>query len=78
MERSQTTGLLIMIVAVVQMVLFLWAMLRRSYLAIALPVMGALAAVSAVAFWIGWTMFAMESEEGEELQEESGVTSSSS
>ena len=66
MERSQKTGLIIMIAAVFQMVLFLWAMLRRSYLAVALPTMGALAAVSALAFWIGWTMFTAESEETEE------------
>lgn len=73
MERSQTTGLIIMIVAVFQMVLFLWAMLRRSYLAVALPVMSALVAVSALAFWIGWTMFTAEEEleEAEELPEES-------
>ncbi|MBI2912878.1 MAG: hypothetical protein HYY03_03050 [Chloroflexi bacterium] len=70
MERSQQTGLIIMIVAVFQMVLFLWAILRRSYLAVALPVMGALAAVSALAFWIGWTMFTAEEEEIEELGEE--------
>ena len=63
MAKSQTTGLIIMMVAVFQMVLFLWAMLRRSYLAVALPVMGVLAAVSAVAFWIGWTMFTGEGEE---------------
>ncbi len=70
MERSQKTGLIIMIAAVFQMVLFLWAMLRRSYLAVALPMMGALAAVSALAFWIGWTMFTAESEETEESGDE--------
>lgn len=70
MERSQTTGLIIMIVAVFQMILFLWAMLRRSYLALALPVMSALTAVSALAFWIGWTMFTAGTEELEEAEEE--------
>jgi len=58
-----------MIGAVLQMVLFLWAMLRRSYLAIAVPVLSALAVVSALAFWIGWTMFSSESEEAEETAE---------
>ena len=58
-----------MIGAVFQMVLFLWAMLRRSYLAIAVPVLSALAVVSALAFWIGWTMFTGESEEAEETAE---------
>ena len=70
MERSQTTGLIIMIAAVFQMVLFLWATLRRSYVAVALPVMGALAAVSALAFWIGWTMFTAQAEEEEALEEQ--------
>ncbi len=77
MEKSQTTGLIIMIAAVFQLVLFLWAVLRRSYLAVALPVLSALAAVSALAFWIGWTMFTAESEEEmEELPEESPLESS--
>jgi hypothetical protein len=56
-----------MVGAVLQMVLFLWAMTRRSYMAVALPVMGALAAVSALAFWVGWTMFTAESEPEEEV-----------
>ena len=66
MERSQLTGVIIMVVAVFQMILFLWAAARRSYMALALPVMGALAAISALAFWIGWTMFTTESELAEE------------
>ena len=74
MERSQTTGLIIMIVSVFGLVVFLWAVLRRSYMAVALPVMSALAAVSALAFWIGWTMFTAEEEELEELGEEASET----
>ena len=70
MEKSQTTGLIIMIVAVFQMVVFLWAALRRSYLALAVPLLSALAAITAVAFWIGWTMFTDEGEEAEETTEE--------
>lgn len=65
MESSQRTGLIIMVASVFQMVLFLWAVSRRSYMALALPVMSALAAVSAIAFWIGWTMFTSEPEEEE-------------
>ena len=68
MERSQLTGALIMLGAILQMIVFLWAVARKSYIAVALPVMGALAAVSALAFWIGWTMFTAEAEE-EELEE---------
>ena len=60
METSQRTGLFIMILATFQFVVFFWAMTRKSYLAVALPVASALAAVSALAFWIGWTMFTGE------------------
>lgn len=73
MERSQMTGALIMAGAVLQMMLFLWAAARRSYMAVALPVMTALAALSALAFWIGWTMFTTESELEEELEEEEAI-----
>jgi hypothetical protein len=74
MERSQMTGVLIMAGAVLQMMVFLWAAARRSYMAVALPVMGVLAAISALAFWIGWTMFSTESElEEEEFGEEEAI-----
>lgn len=73
MERSQQMGVLIMAGAVLQMMFFLWAAARRSYMAVALPVMGALAAISALAFWIGWTMFTSESELEEELGEEEAI-----
>ena len=43
-------------------------MARRSYMAVALPVAGALATVSALAFWIGWTLFTSEEEEEEFLE----------
>ncbi|MCS7277016.1 MAG: hypothetical protein NZ695_08400 [Dehalococcoidia bacterium] len=66
MQKTQLAGAVIMVGSVLQMVLFLWAVARRSYLAVALPVMGALATVSALAFWIGWTLFTAESEEEEE------------
>ncbi|HXG35616.1 MAG TPA: hypothetical protein VNL15_01460 [Dehalococcoidia bacterium] len=69
MEKSQTTGAIIMVGAVLQMLLFLMAVARRSYMALALPVMGALATVSALAFWIGWTMFTSEDEAEEELEQ---------
>ncbi len=69
MERSQRTGLIIMLVSAFQFVIFFWSLTRRSYLALALPVLSALAAVSALAFWIGWTMFTGEDEELEEMSE---------
>ncbi len=68
METSRLAGVLIMVGAVLQMIIFLWAVARRSYMALALPVMGALAAVSALAFWIGYTMFTTEEELEQELE----------
>jgi len=56
MDRSQLTGGLIMAGAVVELVAFTYGLFRKSYLAIAVPVMGAMAAVSALAFWVGYTM----------------------
>ncbi len=69
MEKTQKTGLIIMIASAFAMVFFLWAVLRRSYLAIAIPVTSALAVVSGLAFWIGWTMFTGEDEEAGEEDE---------
>lgn len=66
MEQSQRTGLMIMIGSAFALVLFLWAVMRRSYAALAIPVAGAFAVVSALAFWIGWTMYTAEDEEAEE------------
>ena len=66
MEKSQRTGLIIMIAAAFAVVFFFWSIMRRSYMAVALPVMSALAVVSALAFWIGWTLFAGEDEEEED------------
>jgi hypothetical protein len=70
MEKTQLTGVLIMAATVLQMIIFLWATAKRSYMAVALPVMAAVAAVSALAFWIGWTMFTTESELEDDLEEE--------
>lgn len=70
MDRSQTTGMIIMAAAVLEMLLFLYGAVRRSYMAVALPVMAGVAAVSALAFWVGWTLLTSEPEipelEGEE------------
>ena len=73
MDRSQTTGILIMAGAVLEMLLFLYGAARRSYMAVALPVMTAVAAVSALAFWVGWTLLTTE-EEAPELEGESEGT----
>jgi hypothetical protein len=73
MEKTQLTGVLIMAATVLQMIIFLWATAKRSYMAVALPVMAAVAAVSALAFWIGWTMFTTESELEDELEDEAAT-----
>ena len=63
-----------MIASAFAMVVFFWAVLRRSYMAIALPLMGAVGAVSALAFWIGWTMFTGAEEDEEAEEEEASPT----
>jgi lipopolysaccharide export LptBFGC system permease protein LptF len=74
MERSQQTGLALMIGAAFMLVAFFTSMMRRSYMAVALPVLSALATVSAIAFWIGWTMFTAE-EEDEDSDSDEPATS---
>ena len=68
MEGSQRLGAIIMLAAMFEMVVFLWAVSRRSYLAVALPMTLVLGSLNALAFWIGWTMFTAVEEEEEELE----------
>lgn len=56
MDRSQMMGGLIIGGAAIEFVLFAAGLIRKSYLALALPVTAAMAALSALAFWVGWTM----------------------
>lgn len=60
MERSQTIGTLLMAASGFQMLVFTLGMLRRSYLAVALPVFAAMGAISGLLFWVGYTMVNME------------------
>ena len=60
MERSQQMGTILMAVAALQMLIFTIGMLRRSYLAVALPVLAAMSAASGLLFWIGYTMVNMQ------------------
>ena len=62
MNRSRTTGLLLMAGAALELVLFLVGAVRRSYLALALPVTAAMLALTALTFWLGWTLYAIEDE----------------
>jgi uncharacterized membrane protein YesL len=56
MERSRQLGMIMMVVSAVQMLVMLVGVARRSYLAIALPVITAVGLISALTFWVGWTM----------------------
>ena len=60
MERSQSVGTILMAVSALQMLVFTLGMLRRSYMAVALPVLTAMGAVSGLIFWVGYTMMSME------------------
>ena len=60
MERSQTIGTLLMAASGLQMLVFTIGMVRRSYLAVALPVFAAMGAISGLLFWVGYTMVNME------------------
>ncbi len=60
MERSQTMGAVLMAVSGLQMLVFTLGVLRKSYMAVALPMLAALGAVSALIFWVGYTMLSME------------------
>ena len=60
MERSQTIGTLLMVASGLQMLVFTLGMLRRSYIAVALPVFAAMSAISGLLFWVGYTMVNME------------------
>src|SRR5690606_34164741 len=62
-NRAQSTGIILMAGAVLQFVLFLIGVTRRSYLAMALPVTAAMTALTAITFWVGWTMVSMEDED---------------
>lgn len=61
-DRAQRTGAIIMALSALQMLLFVYGALRKSYLALALPVTVAMTALTALAFWVGWTMMNMEEE----------------
>ena len=56
MGRSKQLGTILMVVAAVQGLFMIIGTMRRSYLVIALPVLAAVGAISALMFWVGWTM----------------------
>ncbi len=69
MSRAQKTGVILIIAAAFEMLLFLYGAMRRSYLALALPMAAAMTALTAVAVWVGWTMLTVEDDEDEDVVE---------
>jgi hypothetical protein len=59
-DRSRQLGRALMALSVLQTLLFLVAVLRRSYAALAIPVFLGVALVSGLGFWVGWTMAAAD------------------
>jgi len=71
MDKSQMFGLAIVLGAMTEMMIFLFGVVRRSYMALAIPIFLALSAVNLLAIWIGWTMLTTEAELAEEQELES-------
>ena len=69
MNRAQKTGVLLIAAAALEMLLFLYGALRRSYLALALPMTAAMTALTALTFWVGYTMLTLEEEPDEDVVE---------
>jgi hypothetical protein len=65
MSRAQTTGVILIAGALIDLLLFFYGVARRSYLAVALPVTMAMFAVTALTVWVGWTMMTMEEADDE-------------
>ncbi len=55
-ERTRQLGGALMALSAIQLLVFLIAATRRSYLAIAVPVGIGLGAISGLGFWVGYTM----------------------
>ncbi len=65
MKRTNNTGQLLIVGAVLEMLLFLYGTMRKSYLALALPVTAAMATVTVLTIWLGYTMLTLDDEEDE-------------
>jgi hypothetical protein len=68
-ERSRQLGQGLMAFSIVQLLLFVLGAARRSYAALAVPVLLGVALVSALAFWVGYTM-AVAKWDDDELEDE--------
>jgi hypothetical protein len=72
MGRSKQIGMFLMIGAALEALIMTIGVMRRSYLAIALPVLAATGVLCALAFWVGMTMSSTDSELAE-LEEADSV-----
>lgn len=72
MGRSRQLGMILMAAAGLNALIMIVGTMRRSYLAIALPVLAATSTISALAFWVGWTMMNTEPDLAE-LEEQQSV-----
>ena len=71
---SRRVGGLIMVGAVLELLVFLYGLFRRSYAAVAIPVAVAMTGLSALAVWVGWTMLTVEAELPEpEVEDDAGT-----
>lgn len=62
MDRTRLTGAIMMGAAVLELLLFLRGLSRRSYAAVAIPVALLVVVISALAFWTGWTLLTVRDE----------------
>lgn len=62
MDRTRLTGAIVMAAAVLELLLFLRALLRRSYAAVAVPTALLVLAATLLAFWTGWTLLTAQDE----------------
>jgi hypothetical protein len=69
MNRAQKTGAILIAAGAIEMLLFLYGAMRRSYLALALPMTAAMTALTALTFWVGYTMMTLEEEPDEDVVE---------
>jgi hypothetical protein len=58
--ESRSIGTALMAISGLQMLIFTIGVMRRSYAAIAIPVLGAMAVISGLLFWVGYTLTSME------------------
>ena len=56
LEHSRLVGQALMGASGLSLLLFVLGAMRRSYLALALPIAGGLTLIAGLAFWVGYTM----------------------